>query len=86
VGGGVSYSSGAIVMVTATPNPGYTFTGWSGDCPRESWNSSGAGTCLVAMGPNCWQPAKVGHFRKGEIRGKWRCSGTPGAGGCSVCG
>jgi len=33
----------------------------------------------------CWQPAKVGHSRKGEIRGKWRCYGTPGAGGCSVC-
>ena len=33
----------------------------------------------------CWQPAKVGHFRKGEIRGKWRRSGTPAAVGCSVC-
>ena len=33
----------------------------------------------------CWQPAKVGHFRKGEIRGKWPCSGTPGAVRCSVC-
>jgi hypothetical protein len=34
----------------------------------------------------CWQPAKVGHFRKGEIRGKWRCCWTPAAGGCNVCG
>ena len=34
----------------------------------------------------CWQPAKVGHFRKGEIRGKCRRSGTPATGGCSVCG
>ena len=33
----------------------------------------------------CWQPAKVGHFRKREIRGKWRRSGTPVAVGCSVC-
>jgi uncharacterized repeat protein (TIGR02543 family) len=27
----VSYSSGASVVLTATPNSGYTFTGWSGD-------------------------------------------------------
>ena len=26
-----AYSSGAIVQLTATPNAGYTFTGWSGD-------------------------------------------------------
>jgi len=34
----------------------------------------------------CWQPAKVGHFRKGEIRGKWRRCWTPLAGGYSVGG
>ena len=33
----------------------------------------------------CWQSAKVGHLRKGEIRRKWRRSGTPVAVGCSVC-
>ena len=27
----VSYTSGASVAITATPNTGYTFTGWSGD-------------------------------------------------------
>jgi len=27
----LSYSSGASVVLTATPNTGYTFTGWSGD-------------------------------------------------------
>ena len=26
-----SYNSGALVQLTATPNTGYTFTGWSGD-------------------------------------------------------
>jgi uncharacterized repeat protein (TIGR02543 family) len=26
-----TYNSGAVVQLTATPNPGYTFTGWSGD-------------------------------------------------------
>ena len=26
-----SYNSGAIVLITATPSTGYTFTGWSGD-------------------------------------------------------
>ena len=27
----ISYTSGASVVLTATPNSGYTFTGWSGD-------------------------------------------------------
>jgi len=40
---------------------------------------------VVPLLCRCWQPAKVGHFRKGEIRGKWTCSGTSVAGGCSVC-
>ena len=26
---------------------------------------------------SCWQPAKVGHFRKGEITGKWQYTWTP---------
>ncbi|MBI3774846.1 MAG: InlB B-repeat-containing protein [Gammaproteobacteria bacterium] len=37
-----SYISGTPVTLTATPDPNYTFMGWSGAC-------TGAGSCLVAM-------------------------------------
>ncbi len=37
------------------------------------------------IGYACWQPAKVGHSRKGEIRGMWQYCWTPGAAGYSVC-
>ena len=37
-----SFSSGAMVTLTATPASGSTFTGWSGAC-------SGTGTCTVTM-------------------------------------
>ena len=37
-----SFSSGASVMLTATPNSGYIFSGWSGAC-------SGTGACAVTM-------------------------------------
>ena len=43
--GGGSYSSGDTAVVTATPNSGYTFTGWSGAC-------SGIGSCSVTMNSN----------------------------------
>jgi len=39
---GGSYSSGTVVPVTETANPGYVFTGWSGAC-------SGTGACSVTM-------------------------------------
>jgi uncharacterized repeat protein (TIGR02543 family) len=38
----VNYASGTSVILTASPNSGYTFTGWSGAC-------SGTGTCTVSM-------------------------------------
>ena len=39
---GSSFSDGTPVTLTATPDTGSTFTGWSGDC-------SGTGTCPVTM-------------------------------------
>jgi uncharacterized repeat protein (TIGR02543 family) len=37
-----SYSVGTVVTVTATPNSGYTFAGWTGAC-------TGTGACTVTM-------------------------------------
>jgi hypothetical protein len=37
-----SYGSGTMVTLTATPDSGYIFTGWSGAC-------SGDGSCVVTM-------------------------------------
>jgi peptidoglycan/xylan/chitin deacetylase (PgdA/CDA1 family) len=37
------FNSGTVVTLTATPDSGMLFTGWSGDC-------SGTGTCSVTMG------------------------------------
>jgi streptogramin lyase len=38
-----SYASGTPVTLTATPDYGFTFTGWSGDC------SGNASTCTLSM-------------------------------------
>lgn len=37
-----SYDNGTLVTLTATPDSGYVFAGWSGDCP-------GTGSCTVTM-------------------------------------
>jgi len=37
-----NYNSGTLVTLTATPDSGYTFNGWSGDC-------TGTGVCEVSM-------------------------------------
>jgi hypothetical protein len=37
-----TFDAGSIVTLTATPDPGSTFTGWSGDC-------TGTGACQVSL-------------------------------------
>ena len=44
MGGGV-YINGTSATISATPKPGYTFSGWSGAC-------SGTGRCVVTMNGN----------------------------------
>jgi PKD repeat protein len=39
---GASFDPGTVVMLTATPIPGFVFVGWSGDC-------SGTGNCQLTM-------------------------------------
>ncbi len=51
-----TYSEGTVVSVTASSNPGYTFTGWSGDC-------SGVGDCQVTMDTN---RSVTAHFTQDE--------------------
>jgi len=43
--GCLSFAAGTVVTLTATPNSGSTFAGWSGAC-------SGTGTCTVTMNSN----------------------------------
>jgi len=46
-----TYNSGTSVTLTATPDSGSTFTGWSGDC-------SGTGTCTLIIDSNKSATAK----------------------------
>jgi hypothetical protein len=41
----ISLDYGTVVTLTATPNPGSAFTGWSGSC-------AGVGACVVSMDEN----------------------------------
>ena len=41
-GGSAAYNYGTVITLTATPDSGNIFTGWTGDC-------SGTGTCQVTM-------------------------------------
>jgi PKD repeat protein len=48
-----SFDAGTQVTVTATPDPGWRFTGWSGDC-------TGTGTCQVTMNQAHYVTANFG--------------------------
>ncbi len=43
-----TYSSGTTITLTATPNPGSVFAGWSGDCSSCGTNP----TCTITMNAN----------------------------------
>jgi uncharacterized protein (TIGR03437 family) len=55
-----SYASGAQVTLTATADPGSTFTGWSGAC-------SGTGTCAVTMNAAATVTASFNTASQGAI-------------------
>jgi PKD repeat protein len=48
-----SFDAGTQVTVTATPDPGWRFTGWAGDC-------TGTGTCQVTMNQAHYVTANFG--------------------------
>ena len=50
--GTVSYANGVRVTLTATPDPGFSFYGWSGAC-------TGTGSCTVTMN---WEKAVTADF------------------------
>src|SRR5579863_8731997 len=89
-----NFSSGTSVTLTATPNAGSTFAGWSGAC-------TGAGTCTVTMNSN---QAVIATFKLiavtsctgttdnwiGGASGNWSnpnnwSNGVPNSSGVNVC-
>lgn len=70
--GTYTYPEGATVEVTATPNPGYTFDHWSGDC-------TGAGRCSVTLDAD---KSVTANFA--AITGNVRSAATPSAGTLAV--
>jgi hypothetical protein len=47
----VTYTIGTTITLTATPNPGRIFTGWSGNCDSSTKNPDGTGgTCSITIG------------------------------------
>ena len=68
----------ARLLTDRNANTAVAVTIWATESDaRASVTPSAMEDVMVRFGEVCWQPAKVGHFRKGEIRGKWQYSWTP---------
>jgi YVTN family beta-propeller protein len=91
-----SFSQGTIVTLTATPNAGSTFVGWSGNCTgtgscvvtmnanqnvRAQFNLTGTTAC-IASGAAIWTGGASGSWNVGS---NWSTGSVPNGAGVNVC-